>query len=179
MKRSDRNTWKSTRYVAVILCSVVLYWIVTPRTSSSGDVVSAMLPPRRRPRIAGRVLGRCAVFASMLPGQAVQIDVAAANDDADAQPRDRQLALEQRGERHRRRWLDHQLELVPGQPHRPYDRLFRGGAYRIDQCRQHGKRLHPEGRAQPVGDRARIGLRDDTSTLQRAPGVVGTRGLGA
>src|SRR5207253_5707614 len=42
--RSERNTWKPTRYVAVTRWSLVLYCRVTPRTSRSGSAMRGYDP---------------------------------------------------------------------------------------------------------------------------------------
>src|SRR5579885_1047804 len=102
-----------------------------------------------------------------LPGQAVEIDVAARQDHADA-PACKMLAMAQdRGEGDRRRWLDDDLEPFPEEAH-CRDRLAVARQQHPDRVPAQQRQIDlAERGAQAVADRVRFDIRDAPSGLER------------
>src|SRR5215475_6961033 len=114
-----------------------------------------------------------------LPRQAIEVEVAAAQDHPHSQTLDRELLLEQTRERHGTRWLNDEPQLLPQEPHRVHDRLLGSGADRVHAGADDSKGLVPERRPQTVRDGARVRLRHDPPGAKRLKGIVGPGGLGA
>src|SRR5579883_512386 len=105
--------------------------------------------------------------------QRLDINVATAEDDPDAQTTSVELAIEQRGDRDGARWLDEDLDPFPDEPHRLEDLGLGRREDLIDVPRDHGEGEGSERRAESVGERLGVVRRLNRAELERAAGVVG------
>ena len=117
--------------------------------------------------------------AGRLPGQSVQVHVAAAEDQPHPPAAEAGGGGQHGRQRHGARGLHDDLQPFPDEAHGRHDLRIRHRDDARQQPLEDGEVALAEGGAQAVGHGARIGLGQPLAGGQRAEGVVGAGGLGA
>src|SRR5450432_4139865 len=97
------------------------------------------------------------------PWQIIEVDVTAGENYADRLTRDREFAIQDRGQRHCAAWLDDDFQDLPDESHRAHDAVLADRDDVVGKLSDQRKCQIAERGAQSVSDRPRLQLRYDAA----------------